>query len=106
MLKLLKIPFNNRWDFWTNNQDELEYIYNDFIRESKKIKCLLHPDNGGDTETFTRFNGFCQKFANTFHNHGIGPKSALAFLEERTNVIARTKAKRIFKLKQSRGATT
>lgn len=97
VLTLLGVPHKTNKDFWIVNEQQLEYIYNDFIRESKKLKCRLHPQNGGDPEVFMRFNSLCVMAANSFRTHGIGPRSAINAVFEREDAIVRMKATNKFK---------
>jgi hypothetical protein len=104
VLTFLNIPFKNTFHFWIDNEAELDYIYDDFIRESKKLKCRLHPDNGGDEESFSRFNKFCLMALSSFCAHGIGRVSIFNLLEQRKNAAERVNAKREFNRKQRHGA--
>jgi len=73
----LGIPFINRQYFWLANEADLEYLYDDFVKAAKVIKCRLHPDRGGNTESFARFSKHCSMVVNAFRKHGIDQRDTI-----------------------------
>jgi len=97
MLTFLGIPFINRQYFWLANEADLEYLYDDFVKAAKVIKCRLHPDRGGNTESFARFSKHCSMVVNAFRKHGIDQRDTIIRLQEREDQICRAKAKASYK---------
>lgn len=66
------IKFKHGHQFWLKNGAELDYIYYDFQVRAKEIKRELHPDAGGDLESFQDFSADCDWVVKCFARHGIG----------------------------------
>ena len=66
ILRSLKVPFRQAKGFWEPNAEQLEYIYQDFLKASKQRKRELHPDLNGNLGEFQSFSAACDMVKRQF----------------------------------------
>lgn len=73
VLQYLGVAFKRgRPGFWLRNEGELEYIYSDFVKAARARLADLHPDRGGDPESFGSLSVQVDRVKDAFHRRGIG----------------------------------
>jgi hypothetical protein len=75
VLKILHVPFKKikGKTFWSANEQDLEYVYHDFIKAIPQALKNTHPDRiGGEHDAFIELKRHIDALKRSFNRHGIG----------------------------------
>lgn len=90
--------------FWRTNENDLEYIYNDFRKRERQLKARYHPDRkDGDAEIFRQLVNDCDLVRRQFERRGIIKISAAEIQERKELAAERHKIFNRFRMQHKRG---
>lgn len=65
------------FSFWERNRLNIDVIYRNFNKQRRKVLAELHPDRGGDAETFRRANALAKAVEKRMRKQGAMNQSLL-----------------------------
>lgn len=90
--------------FWKTNEEDLEYIYQDFRKRERQLKARYHPDrNDGDAEVFRQLVNDCDLVRRQMERRGVIKLSAAEIQERKELAAERHKIFNRFRMQHKRG---
>jgi hypothetical protein len=89
--------------FWKTNEEDLEYIYQDFRKRERQLKARYHPDReNGDAEIFRQLVNDCDLVRRQMEQRGVIKLAATEIQERKELAAARHRIRNRFRMSDRR----